>query len=364
MSCRPGPVVVRADADAEIGIGHLMRCSALAEELLTRGAPVDLLVRPLSDRLREHVSGRGVGVRHLAEPAGGEADLRCTIALADRLGAAWVVVDGYRFDARYQAALTAAGLRVLWIDDDAHAASYTAEVIVNQNLHARPEMYRRLPPGTRLLLGPRYALLRPEFRRRREPPDRTSLPRRILVSAGGGDAGALIPTILEGIAGLDRDPIEVTIVAGPHASTSLLRAAADRLAPRARVLPFVEDMTAVMAGCDLAVSAAGSTVWELLALGVPSMLVELADNQAWTAAELDRRGAAVSLGPHHELTASAVTGALRDLWNDPPRLERMRRAGSTIVDARGAERVADHVVPATRPKLAGGYGIEEACDEA
>jgi len=354
MSSSPGSVVVRADADAEIGIGHLMRASALAEELHARGSSVDVLSRPLNDRLGQRLSARGLGVHELTEPAGGEADLRRTTGLAHRVGASWIVIDGYRFDARYQAALTDAGFRVLWIDDEAHAAGYTAEVIVNQNLHARPEMYPRRPPDGRLLLGPQYALLRPEFRRRPDPPDRALPPRRLLVSLGGGDVGALIREILEGIAGLGRDRFEVTVVAGPHASSSALQAAAGRLLSSARVLPFVDDMAAVMAECDLAVSAAGSTVWELLALGIPSMLVVLADNQAAIAAELDRRGAAVSLGAREELTTSSVTQALRSLAQDPLRLELVRRAGSTMVDGRGAARVADHVTPPEGVELAHG----------
>jgi len=345
MNSDPGHVVVRADADAAVGIGHLMRASALAEELHARGATVDVLSRPLSDRLVRWLVARGLGVHEFTEPTGGSADLRRTTGLARRVGASWIVVDGYRFDARYQAALTESGVRVLWIDDDAHAACYTAEVIVNPNLHARPEMYPRRPPDGRLLLGPRFALLRPEFRRRLQSPDRTSRPDRLLVSLGGGDAGALIPEILKGIAGLGRDRFEVKIVAGPHVSPLALQASADRLLSRAHVLPFVEDMAAVMAWCDLAVSAAGSTVWELLALGIPSVLVVLADNQAAVGAELDRRGAAVSLGAREGLTASSVAQALRSLAEDPRRLELVRRVGSTIVDGRGAARVADHLTP-------------------
>ena len=158
-------LLFRADASSAIGMGHAMRCLALAEtySATAGGRSVFLMARPLP-AFTERAGGAGAEVRALAAPPGSAGDVNETLATAADLGTDWLVLDGYQFDGAFQAALVDAGHRVLALDDHGHAGRYHAELVLNQNAGADPALYREREPATRLLLGPKYALLREEFR--------------------------------------------------------------------------------------------------------------------------------------------------------------------------------------------------------
>jgi UDP-2,4-diacetamido-2,4,6-trideoxy-beta-L-altropyranose hydrolase len=336
-------LLFRADADARIGAGHVMRCLALAQGWQDRGGSALLATAAPHQAVARRVGEEGVELRPLAAEAGSAGDAERTVRLARESGAAWVVVDGYHFDAVYQRRLEEAGLKVLWIDDEAHAEPYVADLVLNQNPHAEPRLYARRERRTRLLLGPRFALLRREFRRwrRRERriPERA---RRILVTLGGGDPHNVSAKILRalGDAG-DRGWAVRVVLGGLEADPDEVRAAAGSSRIPVELLRDVHDMAPLMAEADLAVAAAGSTTWELLYMGLPAILLVLAPNQAPIAREVTRRGAALGLGRHREVTA--VADAAAELAGSPEVRARMSRIGRSWIDGRGVERVLDAI---------------------
>ena len=162
-------LVVRADATVVMGTGHVMRCLALAQAWQDAGGSCVFAMAEPTPAVEERVAAEGIQVvRFRKTIPGSSQDAAQLVELARAQGAAWLVVDGYHFDAEYQRRLKDTELKLLWVDDNGESAHYYADLVLNQNAHARDGLYVHREPYTRLLLGPRYALLRREFARWRD----------------------------------------------------------------------------------------------------------------------------------------------------------------------------------------------------
>jgi UDP-2,4-diacetamido-2,4,6-trideoxy-beta-L-altropyranose hydrolase len=337
-------LLVRADASADIGVGHVMRCLALAQAWQESGGSAAFATASAAGLERRLQCESAAAVPVLAM-AGSEEDARETIEAANRAGACWVVVDGYCFGADYQRAIKAAGLRLLFVDDNGHASHYCADVVLNQNLHAREELYAQREPHTRLLLGPRYALLRREFWKwrgwTRDIPD---VARKVLVTLGGGDPHNVTRRVLDALRATGCPDLDVVVVAGPsNPHYDELRAAVAAGPIAWRLEQNVHNMPDLMAWADVAVSAAGSTCWELAFMGLPSLLVATAGNQIDIAAALYSAGVAANLGQSERLRASDIAKALGSLLSRRVERARMSSAGRGLVDGAGASRVVERL---------------------
>ncbi len=318
-----------------------MRCLALAEAWKDRGNRAIFLMAeslpPVDDRLK----AEGMRVVKIAARPGSTDDARESAQASRSVACRWIVLDGYHFDGAYQEALKVSGLSVRALDDYGHAGRYVADIVVNQNLHARVTLYKDRAPKTRLLLGPRYALLRREFRRHKSAQrDHGSKVEEILVTIGGVHRNHVTGVLLRGLGKVNGRSFKVTVVPGMgrEASTEL-EAVAKEVKLRAKVINDVRGMADLMTKSDLALSGAGTTVWELAYAGVPSVLTVLADNQREVAESLDRKGAARNMGSWDTLTPDRVAQAVRPLIEDPKRRADMARQARDLVDGAGVDRV-------------------------
>jgi UDP-2,4-diacetamido-2,4,6-trideoxy-beta-L-altropyranose hydrolase len=336
------PLVVRADASAQIGAGHVMRCLALAEAWArTGGGAVEFAAAELPESLRRRLIDGGFGVVALPGPAGGPEDLAATRALAAERGAA-CVIDGYAFGREYQRSVQRAGTTLV-VDDGHRGEGFAADLVLDQNLGAAEAHYAPLAPGAELLLGTRFALLRSEFLASPRP-ERSPGGRRVLVTLGGSDPAGLS----EGVArALSENPvgterIEVCLVLGGSnpCADAIARALA---ATEVEVVRDAWNMPELMARADLAVAAAGSTCWELCYSALPALLVVVADNQRDIAAQLDAAGAAVNLGWHERVTPAHIATAARALLNQSPARTLLAQNAARLVDGQGADRVASRL---------------------
>jgi UDP-2,4-diacetamido-2,4,6-trideoxy-beta-L-altropyranose hydrolase len=335
-------VVMRADGGATIGLGHVVRCLALAGALAERGARVTFLTRAGEPAVLARLAAGGFAVAPVPAGDGPVTGVPALLERAAALGARAAVVDVHGLTVDEQAAIRAAGLRLTVIDDLARGR-FVADVVLNQNADARPEAYAAAP-HTRLLLGPRYALLRPAFVGRTAAPP-AGRP-RVLLTMGGADPDNVTLQVLRQADALDAD-FALDVVLGPAFAHGDAVAAAARAARHPVAMHRDPgDLAGLMAGAALALSAAGTTCWELAHLGVPAVLVVLADNQAGNAAGLAAAGFALSLGVAARLSAPALREALAALLADPARRARMAAAGRRLVDGGGAARVAAEVLAA------------------
>jgi UDP-2,4-diacetamido-2,4,6-trideoxy-beta-L-altropyranose hydrolase len=347
-------LLVRADADARLGIGHMMRCLALAQawQRHTHGA-VTFIGRLDSESLRARLARQGFGILPVAGSAARYDEtevLPAGLQMPEEAGAAWYVVDGYHFDLVHHRALRKAGFNVLVIDDNAHLPAYEGNIILNQNLHAEKLRYRYNPDAVHLL-GTRYALLRQEFLPALQPARMPArLCRRILVTLGGADPGNVSLTVLKALKqlpGTHRANLEVRVIAGPaNPHLALLKRASINLPFMCTIVSTSDDMPALMNWADLAISAAGSTCWELAYLGVPFGTIVVADNQKQVAEGLAAAGVAMHFGHARELTSEKLVADMTSLMTNHERRCLLVAQGRRLVDGHGAARVVEVMAPA------------------
>ena len=329
--------ILRADASPEIGTGHVVRCITLGRALRERGWTVALATENLP-----------AGLRQMAVEAGLDVVGAAYAAASDHPSATLMVVDHYGIDAAWIHKHRSRALIWMAIDDLADR-SQPVDVLLDQNLGRDPEEYRDLVTAdARLLIGPRYALVRPAFAQRRVTlPARTGRIRRILVFVGGSDR----PNVTgRAVAALERLPFEVDVaVGGTYGGSSELRALVGRL-PVARLYVDTQAMDELMARADLAIGAPSSASWERCTLGLPCILVAIADNQRVVERALVDVGAATTLGWHSDVTTEDIHAAVVDLARRVDTVRQMAAAAADVTDGLGTNRVVD----AIESLLAGG----------
>ena len=328
------------DGGPDIGGGHVMRALTLACALMERGAPVSLLAPPFVAELLDRFAPAGVG-RILT--AFGEPDDLSRAAVEAAAGFRAVVFDHFRLGAR--AHYRIAGGRPSLAVDDLADRRLGVDMVLDVGPDRTAQDYKDLvEPGTRLLLGPSWALVRPEFAVARPAAlarrARTDSVGRVLVSLGLTDVGGITARVVNrllprlGEAGLD-------VVLG-RAAASL--GEMERLAardPRVNLHVETDAMAGLCAAADLSVGAGGSSVWERCAVGLPGVTLVLAENQAPGARALAAAGAGEVVDIRADDFEAAFDRAFTGLVRSPERRARMGRAAANLVDGEGAARAAD-----------------------
>ena len=354
-------VLFRTDASLTIGSGHLMRCLTLARALRLQGHQIWFACRQHPGHLNTLIETEGFPVLALAEiqtpPVAGyaawlgasETEDAAAVqeAIAQNPATAtqhfdWLVVDHYGLGATFSRAMRSMCNAILQIDDLANRL-YDCDVLLDQNL--LPELAQRyqglLPAGCQPLLGPRFALLRPEFAG--FTPDSRPFPAtfsaqspaRLLVFFGGSDAQNFTTLTINALQQLQDCHWLADIVIGqanPHRLLLQQLCAQDR---RLTLLVQTPGMAGLMAAADLMIGAGGATHWERACLGLPAVVVALADNQLATTAYLAELGACLDLGHASALTTTRLTTAVSALLADPLRRQQMSTAASQLVSPEG-----------------------------
>ncbi len=314
-----------------------MRCLALAQAWQDAGGTATLAAAELPDALAPRLAAEGVAIVQVHATPGGPADAGKTLALARRLGAGLVVIDGDRFGSDFLERVRAAGFRLLLIDDFADRESFPADLIVNPDLEDHGEPYRKRGANARLLMGPSYALLRREFRQKTEPGEIRQTGNRVLVTLGGSDPENLAPKIAAALTCCPDLGITVIAGAGYDRTNKLLELKACNL----RIVFNPPSMVPFMTGSDQAIIVAGGTLWELLSTGCPVLSYSRNAVQARVVQALSRRGVALDLGETRHFDPAKLVATVKDLAGSRATRERMINLGRMLVDGLGAERVVE-----------------------
>lgn len=354
-------VVIRVDASVEMGMGHLMRCLSLARALADDGAKVFFLLRSHAAGLTRLIEGEGHSVQLLPDPDGRpdapaadgtahahwlpatwQKDAEQTSAAIDRIGPVdWLIVDHYALDARWERMQRERVSRILAIDDLADR-NHDCDVLLDQNLVL--EMDRRysgrLPATCKALLGPSYALLRPEFAEQRKSlSERSGKVGRILLCYGGSDPGNETAKALSAVKSLSLPWLAVDVAIGlsnPHAASI---SGLCREMPLAELHPSADNMAELMIRADLAIGAGGVMSWERCCLALPTIAVDIAVNQTGALTALASSGAVAYLGSASSVTVDQIAGTIRSMLDDPARTRMMGEAAMALVDGLGTSRV-------------------------
>jgi UDP-2,4-diacetamido-2,4,6-trideoxy-beta-L-altropyranose hydrolase len=346
----PISAVVRADSGTRLGAGHVMRCLVIAREIVALGGRVEFVCRELPGNFIAQLRAEGHTVSTLGALPGGDLprgerlgvpwnqDAADTRMVLERNRADWLIVDHYGISAPWETALRPYVGGIMVIDDLADRP-HDCDLIFDQNFYDDLEQrYERwVPPHADRLLGPRYALLRREFLEARPRlRARDGNVGRILVAFGGSDSSNETAKVLEALGGAAFGHIDVDVVlGGMYVYKDMLR----RTYGANLRIQFHEnapDLSILMAAADLSIGAGGTMNWERCYLGLPAVVIVIAENQSETSAALHRAAIVENLGWHARVTVADIAAAVARLAANAARLQVMSRNAMQMMPTPGS----------------------------
>jgi len=367
-------VVFRADASLEIGSGHVMRCLTLAHALRERGAECRFVCRNHQGNLLALIRNQGFDVQTLLKK-GGESlapadtneqhlahaswlegtwrdDAEATREVLGDTCIDWLIVDHYALDARWESALRPLCRKILVIDDLADRM-HDCDLLLDQNLVANmANRYRgKVPDQCGLLSGPDYALLQSEYAKLHFCAlPRKGLVRQVLVYFGGADSDNMTGMAIAAFLSLGREDVSLDVVINPESAHA--EAIRSQVEGRSQITLHAQlpTLAQLMAKADLAIGAGGATTWERCCLGLPAIVVTLADNQRPATKELNQQGLVRWLGHKDEVSESMLTLYLGNIL-DEGLLSACSEKCWQLVDGLGASRVSEFIMLNTETPL-------------
>jgi len=353
-------IAFRVDASVRIGTGHVARCLTLADGLRERGAECLFVHRRHDGHLQDRIEKHGHHVAALPPPdkdtsSAAEDDYGAWLGVAPHHDAAetvdalgngaidWLVVDHYGLDASWHGPLRERVDRIGVIDDLANRP-HECDLLLDQNYFDAPESrYEDLvPPDTRRLLGPRFALLDSEYAvaRRFVRPRRGPLS-RVLVYYGGSDLTGETIRALRVLGRPGFGQIAADVVIGPNTPRREEIMDLAHARPRTTVYGPRDTLLDLAVQADLALGGGGTATWERCALGLPAVVTAVAPNQAPFNEALAGDGRIYYLGPSGAVDDESLAIAVRAFLENPTRLASLAKKAWDVTDGLGAERVAD-----------------------
>ena len=351
-------IFFRVDASLQIGTGHLMRCLTLANKLKEQGATTTFICRHITESLKQLICknvhllvllprhevtamsesnplahAKWLGVTQ-AE------DAQATMLAIGVSDCDWLIVDHYALDVRWESVLRQSVKNILVIDDIADR-KHDCDVLLDQNYYVDMDSryVDKVPKHCQLLLGSRYALLRPEFlTARQQAKMRSGVVKRILVFFGGVDADNYTGMTLSALQNIDLNGIAIDVVIGtqhPNREEILSICKVNNFACHIQT----QHMAELMATADLAIGAGGSASWERCCVGLPALLVAFAKNQVNIAKSLDLLGASIYIGESKSKSISIIKNVVYSLLRNQDKVMALSRKAYLLVDGLGLSRV-------------------------
>ncbi|MBO33445.1 MAG: UDP-2,4-diacetamido-2,4,6-trideoxy-beta-L-altropyranose hydrolase [Rhodospirillaceae bacterium] len=367
-------IIIRTDAAQQIGIGHVMRCLTLADELHKDGAQIRFVCKAHRGHLQQKIVERGYPVTLLNLEQGQEkeddprgyshwlggdwcSDADSTIGAIGAEKIDWLIVDHYAIDRSWHQRLREHADKLMVIDDLADRPM-DCDLLLDQTYGRKAVEWRvHVPQSCSLLLGAKYALLHPEFARlRAKAVERRNqnvniMPQRLFISMGGFDSlnvtGRVLDAVTQSVVALGlQQNFAIDIVVGSQISTLT------EVRRQAEAVPFPvylhvdsDRIPRLMLEADVAVGAAGATTWERCILGLPSFVVELADNQREILRRLTDAHAIVNMGRVNESVQTTWVAKISEVLAKPQLLHEISENALNICDGLGVRRVGLHFDP-------------------
>lgn len=357
-------IAFRTDASLQIGTGHVMRCLTLADALRERGARCQFVCRNHEGHLMDHIRSRGYKV-HVLPESSGDALFESDTAHARWLGddcltdaqqtkqflsdaeIDWLIVDHYAVDHCWESAMRPWCKGILAIDDLADRR-HDCDLLLDQNYGSSVDRYASLVPANcEQFHGPEFALVKQVYAERRaEQNVRSGEVERVLIYFGGGsDPMNLTGMAVRAFQAPELTTIKLDIVVGSnYAHREELEALA---ATRGRAVIHVPlpDLSLLMARADLAIGAGGVTTWERCCLGLPSIVISIAENQRRACEALARDDLIQYVGNLRDLSWEVIHKQVLELLSKPERLSELSEKGMKLVDGNGIYRILNKIAP-------------------
>ncbi|MCT2536289.1 UDP-2,4-diacetamido-2,4,6-trideoxy-beta-L-altropyranose hydrolase [Aquibacillus koreensis] len=337
-------IFIRTDGSNQIGTGHVMRCLVLASELCNVNVNVNVsfICRSLTGNLVDYIEDNGFKVYKLPDPwhknkkdkdcshlewlrQNWTTDAKQTMeVLTKEPKVDWLILDHYSFDQNWESAVQTCVDKLMVIDDLANRL-HDCHLLLDQNLYRnrRGRYGHKISDSVITLLGPKYLLLRSEFKNKELNRKRTGSVERILVSFGGADPTNETLKVLRAINQINRTEISIDVVLG-HSSQHYQMVRDYCQTMKQVTLHFQIDYIAkLMSKADLAIGAGGSTTWERCYLCLPTITIETADNQSEILTYLDELGAIRHLGVNQMVSEEKIVDTLNNIISCPIVIQKM-----------------------------------------
>lgn len=318
-------IAIISNGSSQIGMGHIMRCISLAKEFVNLGVSV-VFISKFKEGI-EKIKAEGFEVLENLNP--------CKYHL--------ILADTYDVDHNYFYELKKFASKIAYIDD-INRFVYPVDILINGNITGEYMHYERYSENELLLLGTKYNLIRSEFKNIPERQINQQV-KSIMITTGGADEYNLCPKLARALL---EDPelckVEINIIVGGAFTNQEELRNLGRTHTNIQLHENVSRISEIMLASDMAISASGSTLYELCACGTPTLAFILADNQEFIAQKMSEMGYIEPLGWYHVFSEGDLTKQVRDLSKNFEKREAMVRRMQKLVDGEGARRTAEKIL--------------------
>lgn len=331
-------IAIRVDANNTMGIGHVMRCFAVAERLKKQGCEIFFLYNEIPESLLTKIRSKGFKVKHL--PSAKSDIFNMVQSLLD-ISANYLIIDGYHLNDDYVVEAKKIGVMTIRLDDILQDESSSADIIINPSNSAEYNDYKKWAPKAKLLLGSRYFAFREEIIDNYVPKKKSNgeNPRSIMINFGGSD-----PLDLSYRVALSLSK------ALPYVRINIITGAAYKNPSRFKSLSQeninhyhdISNMSELMASADLAISAGGGTIAELELYKVPTLLVITAENQMKAAHKTWCH--VIQNSPKEEKLIENITQSSLEIWNDKSAQNKIISNITDGLDCLGSARIVTEIL--------------------
>lgn len=334
-------IIFRVDSSRELGAGHVMRCSALADALLERENKIWFVSQKYDGNLTCFLKNKGYPVIEISSRD--DADGTGSVLKEIGMTIDWLIVDHYGLDKNWEIQMRSLVKKIMVVDDKADRF-HDCDLLLDQNF--QDEIHRRyeplIPKHALKLLGPKYAMLRPEFEKHRAfmKRDFTKI-NRIFVCFGGSDPTNETEKVIRALFEMNHKDIKIDVVLGV---LNPYRESIEKLCFQMNNVHCFFDPKSVaklMAKADLAIGAPGSMTWERCCLGLPTIAIVIADNQIPISKTLSQVHVIDNLGWYDTVTISMIQERIQYYMKTPKELKAMSEKAYEFVDGLGTQRVVE-----------------------
>ncbi|RDY23316.1 UDP-2,4-diacetamido-2,4,6-trideoxy-beta-L-altropyranose hydrolase [Romboutsia maritimum] len=330
---------IRADGDCNKGMGHIVRCTSIAKEFNARGIKPIFITKQnesVSDLLSSHnlqyINIKSIDIKD---------EIKEIEKILKGLKINCILTDSYWLSNEYLERLKMISKILISIDDNS-LYEYPSDIVINANIHAKDLNYKLKNKSCVTLLGTKYSILRKEFQDINPIEIKPNVD-RILVSMGGVDVNNFTPIALESLSKLKYNIIIDVVVSNVFKyKENLINIAKKNNNINLIFNPI--NMKEVMEKCDLAISASGTTIYELGVLGVPTILIPQVDNQVNIAKKANDLGMMINLGKYNEIDLSKINKAVIRLINNIDIRAKMSKISSSSIDSNGVINIVDEII--------------------
>jgi len=351
-------VVIRTDSSSSIGFGHVTRCLTLADALFSLGATIEFVARAHHGNLNEYIESCGYKVYSLPVKSEfdsysslkgyekwlgvkQEKDAQETVMALKEGKIDWLIVDHYALDLKWEEIVSLNAAHTLVIDDIANRY-HKCDCLLDQNYENKNRYFKWVNKKCTLLLGPSFALLKPEYALFRQKSRKNTIS-RVMVYFGGVDLDDLTGEALKALSSPGLDSLDVDIVVSTNYQRRDTLEQLSRIRGRVVIHDSLPHLAELMSAADIAIGAGGVANWERMCLGLPGLVVTVANNQIPISEELHEKGAIRWLGSKHDVNSNIIRDALLSEINSSCYSDRINKAYS-LCDGKGTKRVVQKLL--------------------